>query len=69
MRFRLLLVVIPLILGACHRVAPYQRETLSHRTMQAQPDEAEDKLDNHVTEYREGSLSGTGVGGGGCGCN
>jgi len=35
----------------------------------AQDDASERKLDGHVEEYREGSIGGDGVGGGGCGCN
>jgi hypothetical protein len=37
--------------------------------MNPEPDAAEKKLDGHVHEYREGSIGGSGVGGGGCGCN
>ncbi len=51
------------------RVKPYQRELLSGRLLQLDPDSLERKLDNHVLEYREGSIGGAGVGGGGCGCN
>jgi hypothetical protein len=29
----------------------------------------DEKLDEHVKEYREGSVGGSGSGGGGCGCN
>lgn len=53
---------------SCVRVKPYERETHSKKTMQ-DPDKLEAKLDGHVQEYREGSVGGDGVGGGGCGCN
>jgi len=57
---RFAFVVIALLAG-CVRVAAHQREY--------EADPLEQKLDTHVAEYREGSIGGTGVGGGGCGCN
>jgi hypothetical protein len=69
MRWRALAVVGLLGLGACVRVRPWQREIHARPVMQADPDPAERLLDDHVTEYREGSVGGTGVRGGGCGCN
>lgn len=52
----------------CARLKPYEREHHASRVM-AQDDASERKLDGHVEEYREGSIGGDGVGGGGCGCN
>ncbi len=66
---RILLAALLLTIGACARVKPYQREIHARRNMQTTPDAPEEKLDDHVHEYREGSIGGTGVGGGGCGCN
>jgi hypothetical protein len=57
------------VIAACARVQPWQRELHGKRVMNPDPDAAERKLDAHVQEYREGSIGGTGVGGGGCGCN
>jgi hypothetical protein len=65
---RLALVVIMLLAG-CVRVAAHQREYLAKPAMNPEADPLEQKLDTHVEEYREGSIGGTGVGGGGCGCN
>jgi hypothetical protein len=68
----LLLAVVLLAVGlaaGCARVRPYEREIHARRSMQSDPDPAEQKLDGHVQEYREGSIGGAGVGGGGCGCN
>lgn len=62
-------LAIIILAGGCARVAAHQREQLSRRAMNPERDPIEDKLDTHVTEYREGSIGGTGVGGGGCGCN
>ncbi len=53
---------------SCARVKPYQRETHAKRSMQDRG-RVDKKLENHVHEYREGAIGGSGVGGGGCGCN
>ena len=55
--------------GGCVRVAAHQREYLAKPAMDPEGSALEQKLDTHVAEYREGSIGGTGVGGGGCGCN
>jgi hypothetical protein len=55
--------------SGCAAVAPYERGLLASRVMRPDPDPAETKLDAHVAEYREGSMGGSGVSGGGCGCN
>ena len=57
-----------LSLSSCVRVAPHKRETHAKRSMQ-DVDPVESKLEEHVNEYREGAIGGSGVGGGGCGCN
>ena len=67
---RLVVVVLLAIAsGACVRVQAHQRGYLAKPTMNPEAAPQEKKLDTHVTEYREGSIGGTGVGGGGCGCN
>ena len=63
-----LICALGIAAGACARVKPYARETHAKRSMQDR-DAVETKLDGHVAEYREGSIGGDGVGGGGCGCN
>lgn len=68
LRMVCVVVAIELLGASCARVKPYQRETHAQRAMQ-DPDPVEQKLDDHVNEYREGAIGGTGVGGGGCGCN
>jgi hypothetical protein len=63
-------VVIVLVFATgCVRVAAHQREYLAKPAMDPEGGALEQKLDTHVAEYREGSIGGTGVGGGGCGCN
>ncbi len=64
----LALVLVALTSG-CVAVKPYQRSLLATRVMRTEPDPLEAKLDGHVNEYREGSIGGSGVSGGGCGCN
>ena len=55
--------------SGCTAVKPYQRGRLASPVMQADTDPLGAKLDSHVWEYRESSIGGAGVGGGGCGCN
>ncbi len=62
-------IVVLAMLGACVHVRPRQRGTLAHRNMRFAPDPAEDELDLHMQEAREGSQGGYGSSGGGCGCN
>ncbi len=57
------------LLASCTRVKPYQRGRHASPAMSAEATRAEEKIDSHVAEYREGSVGGGGVGGGGCGCN
>jgi len=61
------------VLGACAMpepwVKPYERERLASPVMQVQRDALSAKHFEHVREVREGSRGGTGVQGGGCGCN
>lgn len=61
------LVVVGLFLGACTKVAPYERGMLAHPTMT--PEEISIGLDGHVRAVSEGAAGGLGGGGGGCGCN
>jgi hypothetical protein len=62
-------VILLLLATGCVRVAAHQREYLAKPAMDPEAGALEQKLDTHVAEYREGSIGGTGVGGGGCGCN
>jgi hypothetical protein len=67
---RVLFVLTALGAGSgCVAVQPWERGKLASEVMAASPDPQELKLDGHVHEYREGSIGGAGVSGGGCGCN
>jgi len=68
-RRRLAVIAVIASLGGCVHVRPRQRGTLAHRNMKFAPDPAEDELDLHMQESREGSQGGYGSSGGGCGCN
>ncbi len=69
LRAILLALLAALLLGACLRVQPYQRETLAHPEMRAAPWPALERSTQHIDEVREGSRGATGHAGGGCGCN
>lgn len=66
--FALLLVASSSIAG-CATVAPQQRAILADPTMQFDAEAKHDAALRHSLENREGSMGGTGVSGGGCGCN
>lgn len=64
-----LLLLALLTLPACATVAPQQRAILADPTMQFDAEAKHDAALHHAMENREGSMGGTGVAGGGCGCN
>lgn len=68
-RKRMAIVLLLASLSGCVHVRARQRATLAHRNMKFAPDPAEDELDLHMQEAREGSSGGYGSSGGGCGCN
>ncbi len=57
------------LLSGCATVSPQQRAILADPTMQFDSDAKHDAALRHAIENREGSMGGTGVSGGGCGCN
>lgn len=58
-----------LLLTGCATVAPQQRAVLSDPTMQFDSEGKHEAPLRHAIDNREGSMGGTGVSGGGCGCN
>lgn len=58
-----------LLLSACARVAPYERETLARRDMELAQKADLSAGEEHAVAYREGSSGGGAAKGGGCGCN
>ncbi len=59
------------LLVGCATVAPWERGTLSHASMDpgSQQRAACDDFHGHTFDVREGSICATGRVGGGCGCN
>jgi hypothetical protein len=55
--------------AGCATVAPTQRAILADPTMQFDGEAKHDAALRHALDNREGSMGGTGVSGGGCGCN
>ncbi len=59
-----------LSLGACTTVQPWEKGTLAEETMKpGGPVPLLSRIDGHVYYSKEAVRGGTGVGGGGCGCN
>lgn len=50
-------------------VKPWERDLLAAKKMQLAPAPLEAALDDHIYFSKEASTGGSGVGGGGCGCN
>lgn len=55
--------------GGCATVAPQQRAILADPIMQFDAETKHEAALRHALDNREGSMGGTGVAGGGCGCN
>ncbi len=48
---------------------PWERDVLAQKKMQLDPYPLDSFLDDHIYFSKEASRGGSGVGGGGCGCN
>jgi len=67
-----LLLMITLALSACSigpAVQPWEKETLARPEMTFEGDPLDTKYVEHIYSSKEGASGGSGVGGGGCGCN
>jgi hypothetical protein len=70
--FRIILLLIFLVFfTACSsKVKPWEKGILAEKNMQlGGGDPMAKKLNEHVFTSKEGSFGGSGIGGGGCGCN
>lgn len=68
--FWILILTLPAILAAgCAGVEPHQRGVFGSYTMRADRDPLDNVFREHIHFTREAATGGTGVGGGGCGCN
>ena len=50
-------------------VKPWEKDILAQRSMQFPQDAMQSYADDHIFFSKEASTGGSGVGGGGCGCN
>lgn len=50
-------------------VKPWERESLAKANMQLDTDSMDSAIDDHIYFSREASTGGSGINGGGCGCN
>ncbi|MDW5415630.1 DUF4266 domain-containing protein [Iodobacter sp. CM08] len=65
-----LIILAAAMLSACTTVQPWEKARLAKETMKpGGPVPALAKIDSHVYTSKEAIKGGTGVGGGGCGCN
>jgi hypothetical protein len=62
-------VLLLILLTSCSTVKPTQRAILADPVMQMGAEPHQDEVLVHALDNREGSKGGTGVTGGGCGCN
>ena len=70
LKWILALACLALLAGSgCANVKPWQRGTLSDYTMRADRDPLGKAQSEHIWFSREEASGGSGVGGGGCGCN
>ena len=50
-------------------VQPWEKQTLARPEMTFEGDKLDNAYTEHIYSSKEGASGGTGVGGGGCGCN
>jgi cytochrome c biogenesis protein ResB len=69
--FILLIVLLSISGTGCsiEPVKPWEKDLLAQKKMQLTPNPLEAYLDEHIYFSKEASSGGSGVGGGGCGCN
>ena len=61
--------LLSLLLWGCDTVEPWEKGALAQYTMLPDRDPLEAAMSDHIYYTREAAHGGTGVGGGGCGCN
>jgi len=75
---KLITLLVCLLISACstmnnmslgEEVKPWEKDVLAEQAMQFPQDKMFSYSDDHIFFSKEASTGGTGVGGGGCGCN
>jgi hypothetical protein len=66
---RVAAILLVVASAGCATLAPQQRAILADPTMQFDAEAKHEAALHHALDNREGSMGGTGVSGGGCGCN
>jgi hypothetical protein len=69
MKKLLVIAALALALPSCVTVRPQERAVLADPVMQFEGDPIIAAQLHHAIDNREGSFGGSGVAGGGCGCN
>ena len=76
--YKLIVMSMLLVVSGCgtvsnmtvkEEVKPWEKDILATDTMQIPRDPMQAYLDEHIYFSKEASSGGSGVGGGGCGCN
>ena len=63
------LIVISVASCTIKPVKPWEKDLLAQKKLQLTPNPLEAYLDEHIYFSKEASSGGSGIGGGGCGCN
>jgi hypothetical protein len=58
-----------LSLSGCSNVQPWEKQNLAKPEMTFEGDRLDTSYTEHIYSSKEGASGGSGVGGGGCGCN
>jgi hypothetical protein len=56
-------------LSGCSSVQPWEKQNLAKPEMTFEGDRLDTSYTEHIYSSKEGASGGSGVGGGGCGCN
>jgi hypothetical protein len=64
-----LVLMSMLSLSGCSSVQPWEKQNLAKPEMTFEADRLDTSYTEHIYSSKEGASGGSGVGGGGCGCN
>jgi hypothetical protein len=65
----ILLLFVVLVGGCTLGVQPWERDVLAREAMMFDLDALDMAFDDHIYFSKEATSGGSGIGGGGCGCN